>query len=56
MCKRYYPKAMDVKKMSIQEVKRRYNEEKADIIFSTLTETRQHGIYIRALRKELKKR
>ena len=56
MCKRYYPKAIDVKKMDKQELERRQNEEKVGIAFRTLSEERQHGIYIRALRKELKRR
>ena len=56
MCKRYYPKAIDVKKMDKQELERRQNEEKAGIAFKTLTEERQHGIYVRALRKELDRR
>ena len=56
MCKRYYPKAIDVKKMDKQELERRQNEEKVGIAFRTLSEERQHGIYIRALRKELDRR
>ena len=56
MCKRYYPRAMDVKKMDKQELETRQNEEKAPETFRTLSEERQHGIYVRALRKELKKR
>ena len=56
MCKRYYPRAMDVKEMDKQELERRQDGEKAGIAFKTLTEERQHGVYIRALRKELTRR
>jgi len=52
----YYPRAKDVRYYSDSKLLLEFRKHNVGAMFRSFTEGKQHGIYLRALKKELEKR